>query len=352
MAFTISTQFGDEVRREHNLRIPEYVLSEDHIDPDGIHEIWIDEPHKEAYARLFGLSIGAYNEKQTRSDRMISDYYERIKADKKKAPVYEVIVQVGGRDNMPDTDTSYQIYREFVDGWSERNPNFEIIGAYYHADEEGAPHVHVDFIPVAHGYSKGPSTQTSFKRALKEQGISIGDKTLAPIKFYNKENQVLEEICRGHDLEIIHPKAEKVKHLWTKLYKLQQEVARTNAALETSRNELDDALTKFNEIQAARDSIEEQRDAMRREVEALEKQHEALTREIEASEEQRIALQEEVLKASGLRAKFERLRKHCSRYTLPDGKSVLEKFDESEVLMASGKEHIEHVVDSTGVPSL
>lgn len=51
--------------------------------------------------------------------------------------------------------------RKFVEEWQERNPNLELIGAYYHGDEPGAePHVHLDYIPVAHGYTKGIETQT------------------------------------------------------------------------------------------------------------------------------------------------------------------------------------------------
>ena len=56
-------------------------------------------------------------------------------------------------------ETGYSVLRAFYDGWKERNPRLELIGAYYHADEDGVPHVHIDYIPVATGYVNGMSTQ-------------------------------------------------------------------------------------------------------------------------------------------------------------------------------------------------
>ena len=103
------------------------------------------------------------------------------------------------------------------------NPNLVLIGAYYHADEVGVPHVHVDYVPVAHGYQKGMSTQTGLVKALGEQGFYKSGKKTAQIQWQQRENNVLEALCRERGFDVIHPQAGKgVKHLEKEDYILQQ----------------------------------------------------------------------------------------------------------------------------------
>ena len=81
---TISTHNGSQVSRQHNLRNPKVIVKEDHIDPNGHFEVWKDEDPKAAYEKLFGEAVRAYNAKQTREERKITDYYRQICQDKKK----------------------------------------------------------------------------------------------------------------------------------------------------------------------------------------------------------------------------------------------------------------------------
>ena len=146
MPVTISTHNGTAVAREHNIRNEKVVSKEKHINPDGVHEIWIDEPIRQAYERLFGESVRNYNSKQKRADRKIDSYYNSICKDKKKHPVYEMIIGVYGKseDGSPicSTEQGKAIMQKFVEDWSRRNPNLELIGAYYHAEEGREPHLH------------------------------------------------------------------------------------------------------------------------------------------------------------------------------------------------------------------
>ena len=120
-----------------------------------------------------------YNNKQKRSDRKIRDYYNHICNDKMKHPVYEMIIAVGNRDNTVDEETGYSVLRAFYDGWKQRNPNLELIGAYYHADEDGVPHIHIDYVPVATGYVNGMTTQSALVKALGQQGFHKEGKATA-----------------------------------------------------------------------------------------------------------------------------------------------------------------------------
>lgn len=223
MGVTIATHNGSSVAREHNIRNKKVVSKEKHIRKDGIYEIWIDEKVRDAYHRLFDDAVAKYNEKQSRSDRRIEDYYAEVNKDSRKHLVYEMIISIGNRENSVSDIIGKNIMREFVDTWQKRNPNLELIGAYYHADEEGVPHVHIDYIPVAHGYVRGMETQTGLVKALSEMGFEKKGKDTAQILWERRENQYLESLCARREIIVEHPKEGK-SHLNTELYKLQQEI--------------------------------------------------------------------------------------------------------------------------------
>ena len=228
MPVTISTHNGTSVAREHNIRNKKVVSKENHINPDGIHETWVDEPIRQAYERLFGESVRNYNNKQTRPDRKINSYYNTICKDKKKHPVYEMIIGVYGKseDGSPicSIEQGKEIMKKFVDTWQERNPNLELIGAYYHADENGEPHVHLDYVPVAHGYIKGMETQTGLVKALSEQGFEKNGRATAQIQWEKRENDYLTNLCEDVGLTVIHPQIEGRKHIETQTFKLQKQI--------------------------------------------------------------------------------------------------------------------------------
>lgn len=228
MGVTIATHNGSSVAREHNIRNPKVVSKEDHIDTSRCHEIWHDESPRDAYERLFGESVRGYNDKQQRSDRRIKNYYNDVCNDAKKHPVYEMIAGVYGCSERVQKN----ILRCFVDGWKDRNPNLELIGAYYHADEQGEPHVHIDYVPVAHGYQRGPETQTGLVKALKEQGFVKQGKATAQIQWEARENAYLDSLCREYGLDVEHPREKGRQHVDTALYKATMQLREYTQAVE------------------------------------------------------------------------------------------------------------------------
>lgn len=235
---TISTHNGSTAHQAHNIRAEKVVSKEEHIDPNGIHETWIHEPVREAYHRLFDESVTRYNAKQTRIDRKIDDYYNKVKKDKKQNLAYEMIIGIYGQDCSAETGKA--IMQKFVQGWQERNPNLVLIGAYYHADEQGEPHVHIDYVPVAHGYTKGMDTQAGLVKALEEQGFTKQGKITAQIQWEHRENTILEKLCNERGIHVEHPKEEKKVHQETEIYKAEQK-------LKTLKNEIEE-LSQIKEI--------------------------------------------------------------------------------------------------------
>ena len=248
MNVTISTHNGSAAHREHNIRNEKVVSRENHIDPNGEHEIWHDEKPREAYERIFGDAAREYNEKQTREDRKIKDYYSQISKDSKKHPVYEMIIGVYPSDGSLDESVQKEILKEFTEGWQERNPNLELIGAYYHADEQGEPHVHIDYVPVAHGYTRGMETQTGLVKALKEQGFEKVGKLTAQIQWEKSENNHLQKLCEERGLIVEHPSKEKQEHLDTNVYKANKSLESTIDNVKELEDEIDIRRARLNKL--------------------------------------------------------------------------------------------------------
>lgn len=225
---TIATQNGTDISRDHNIRNRKVTDKEKHIDPLGHYEIWRDETIAHAYERLFRTACKHYNEKQKREERKMtpSKYRATVESNPQQNVAYEMVVGVYGTQEEVPNELRKIILEEYVRNWKKRNPNLEMIGAYYHEDEH-SPHVHIDYIPIAHGYKRGLETQTGLNKALEEQGISpTGKSKVTPqIIWEAKENQALEDICNHYGLTVEHPqRGGKAKHLETDVYKATKQM--------------------------------------------------------------------------------------------------------------------------------
>lgn len=206
---TTSFHQGTEYCRGHNNR-DENHQEEAHIDKNGWHETWVDEPIEKAYERLFGEALREYNERQKRADRRIKNYLQNVRQNKKLNECYEFIVQIGNEKNHPDAEISHMILDEYFKDFLARNEGLEVIGAYFHADEVGGtPHLHVDYIPVAEGKKTGLKIRNNLNSALKNLGYETeyvdGKMNSAEMQFQSAERKALNEICRMYGIEVENP---------------------------------------------------------------------------------------------------------------------------------------------------
>ena len=260
---TIATHNGSQVARQHNLRNPKVIAKEDHIDPNGHYEVWLDEDPKAAYERLFGEAVKAYNAKQKREDRKITDYYKQICEDSKKKPVYELIIGIYGKkaDGTPicSKNDGKRILRAFTEDWERRNPHLKPCGLYYHCDESvgingsQVGHVHIDYIPVGEGFSRGIAVQSSLTKALEQQGFqSQGINNTAQMQWEARENQFLATLCAHAGFEVVRGKGGK-EHLDTTTYKKVKELQE----LQEQQAELSQSIAKTEqEYKELQDSFE------------------------------------------------------------------------------------------------
>lgn len=241
---TITTRNSSAANRNHNLRDARCTEKEKHIDPKGRHETWLDVEPREAYEKLFGPAVDQYNQSQKRADRQISDYYRKICNDKQKHAVYEMIIGIypSSGEQLSQKDQRAMLL-EFCKDWRKSNPNLKMIGCYYHADEEGQPHVHIDYVPVAE-YSKGLKKRNGLNRALEQQGFKSKAKTkTAQILWEARENKRLEDICRARGYRVMHPqKGKGAEHLSVAAYKEKKKLEKLQKKSKKIADQLDQAI--------------------------------------------------------------------------------------------------------------
>ena len=99
---------------------------------------YCNENIKDVYHELFDEALARYNEKQTRSDRIIDDYYEKICSGKQEKPFHEIILQIGNKDDMgaktEDGQLAAKILDEYMQDFQRRNPTLRVFSAHLHMD--------------------------------------------------------------------------------------------------------------------------------------------------------------------------------------------------------------------------
>ncbi len=169
---------------------------------------YINDDIQKVYHELFDDALERYNAKQTRSDRKINDYYEKICSGKQEKPFHEIIVQIGNCDNMKSDsengELAEKILDEYMKSFQQRNPNLRVFSAHLHMDE-ATPHLHIDFVPFTTGSKRGLDTRVSLKQALKSQGyIGNGKSETEWAVWVQSEKETLAVIMERNEIEWEH----------------------------------------------------------------------------------------------------------------------------------------------------
>ena len=210
-------------------------------DPERSHlnVTYCQENIKAVYHELFDEALERYNAKQTRADRRIENYYEKIRSGKQEKPFHEIILQVGNKDDMSaDSDEgrlAATVLDEYMRAFQERNPNLRVFSAHLHMDE-ATPHLHIDFVPFTTGSKRGLDTRVSLKQALAAQGFKGGTRGDTEwSQWVRSEKEQLSAVMERHGIEW-EDKGTHDKHLSVLDYKKEQR-AKEIAALETVKAE-------------------------------------------------------------------------------------------------------------------
>ena len=214
-----------------------------------------NEDIRAVYHELFDDALARYNEKQTRKDRIIDDYYEKIRTGKQEKLFEELIIQIGNKDDMNASSENGQLARqmlnEYMQSFEQRNPTLRVFSAHLHMDE-ATPHLHIDFIPFTTGSKRGLETRVSLKKALEALGFAGGTKSHTELnQWIESEKQALASIMARHDIEW-EQKGTHEEHLSVLDYKKQErskEVAALENQIDTLQEQTTVAATTLSEKQ-------------------------------------------------------------------------------------------------------
>lgn len=221
----------------------------------------VDKDIREAYQEFFGEALQEYNQKQKRADRKIEDYYEHISKSKNGEKLfYEDVLQWGKKEDFQDNpelkEITKECLKEYAETFEKRNPNLKLIGAYIHMDEV-SPHLHLDYVPVAHGYSRGLKTRNSLDKAMKEMGFQPekeSRKNNATRLWKDNERQYFGDLCRNRGLEVEEERHYDRKSLSVEEYKeakdkmldeIEQEKGLLEQSIESNKKEIQDQEVKI-----------------------------------------------------------------------------------------------------------
>ena len=159
---------------------------------------------RDVYHELFDEALERYNAKQTRKDRRIDDYYEKILSGKQEQPFHEIIIQSGNRDDMgattEDGELAKKMLDEYMQGFQKRNPMLKVFSAHLHMDE-ATPHLHIDFVPFITGSKRGLDTRVSLKQALGAMGHKGGTRSDTELnQWVASEKEALANVMERYDV--------------------------------------------------------------------------------------------------------------------------------------------------------
>ena len=224
---------------------------------------YCNEDIKTVYHELFDDALQRYNDKQTRADRVITDYYEKIRSGKQEKPFHEIILQVGNKDDMSAESEEGQLAAEVLDeymkGFQERNPNLQVFSAHLHMDE-ATPHLHIDFVPFTTGSKRGLDTRVSLKQALAAQGFKGGTRGDTEwSQWVRAEKEQLAAVLERHGIEW-EDKGTHDQHLSVLDYKKEQrakEVAALDAEQAQKQEQVDRQEQRLKELAPAVKNLEQ-----------------------------------------------------------------------------------------------
>ena len=249
---SISIELGKGALK-HNSRI----FNTPNTNPERSHlnKEYINDDIKNVYHELFDEAVERYNSKQTRSDRKVKNYYEKICNGKQEKPFHEIVVQIGNKNDFgiykQTAELAEKALDNYVSTFQKRNPYLRVFSAHMHLDE-ATPHLHIDFVPFTTGSKRGLDTRVSLKQALANQGfVGNGREETEWALWVNSEKESLAESMFKFNIEWEkqHTSREHLSVLDYKKKERQKEVIQLEEKVDMLKNEIECYQNCSNELQ-------------------------------------------------------------------------------------------------------
>lgn len=249
---SISIELGKGALK-HNSRI----FNTPNTNPERSHlnKEYINDDIKNVYHELFDEAVERYNSKQTRNDRKVKNYYEKICNGKQEKPFHEIVVQIGNKNDFgidkKTAEFAEKALDNYVSTFQKRNPYLRVFSAHMHLDE-ATPHLHIDFVPFTTGSKRGLDTRVSLKQALANQGfVGNGREETEWALWVNSEKESLAESMLKFNIEWEnqHTNREHLSVLDYKKKERQKEVIQLEEKVDMLKNEIECYQDCSNELQ-------------------------------------------------------------------------------------------------------
>lgn len=266
-------------------------------------EMDFEQVEQAFYIHTFKDGLQAKNAmyKQHGNDKNIQTI-EEYRRNPRSCPE-EQIFMLGNKDFYIPVKTLEQICKEQL-AWEEKEfPQVKVLDYAAHADEQGAPHIHIRRAWI--GHDKAGNAVIGQNKALKEMGVERPDTNKpqtrynnAKITYTRKCREHLIELCRGYGIDIeMQPKERSETGLTQTEYKARQE-EKAAARAEMRMKAAERTVNGFKEIeeQVSRQINDEygeladiglQKQSELSEIDSLKAEKAKLQKEVEQLQEER-----------------------------------------------------------------
>lgn len=210
---------------------------------------------KDLYLDLFDEARLEYNNKQTRDDRKIYNYFNKIANDTKHDLACEIVIELGNMEYWDEKSLEYkyqmtQVFEQQLEDIQEIVPDFYIANATIHFDEH-SPHMHIVGVPVKENCKTGLLKQVGKTSIFtKESLVVIQDKMrercIDEFNIAYGMDSKLKEKQKGKNRDITSYERklfnERVKGLKQEISNLENEVSN----LEDNKESINKQISNLN----------------------------------------------------------------------------------------------------------
>ncbi len=209
------------------------------------------EDVKKLYVEEFDGARLEYNEKQTRNDRKIEDYFFHISNNDKNDLAVEIIIELGNMEFWKDKDETYkrkmtEVFKEQIRDLEKIVPSFKVANAVVHYDE-ASPHLHIVGVPVKDGNKNGLKKQVGKSTVFTKESLREIQDTMRIYckesfnKIYETNIELLEKLeGRNEDIES--------KNMAKQYTYLKEKADRNRERLEKVNKQTETTLSKSKEV--------------------------------------------------------------------------------------------------------
>ena len=207
---------------------------------------------KELYKKEFDKSLKEFNDKQTRNDRKIKDYFNHISNDNKHDLACEIIIELGNKEYWDSKDMNFKkrmisVYTKQVKDLEMLVPNFKVASSIIHFDET-SPHIHIVGVPIKEKNKYGMSIQVGKSDVFTKESLrKLQDKMrVLCIEEFNKEynlNDTLKTKKKGRNKDYLVSEMDNYIETQKRIEKHQENINKINIKsleLENNSSEIKD----------------------------------------------------------------------------------------------------------------